>query len=84
MEVTRILPAIMVERQNGIFGGDEYYVYGQKIFVMTKYRKSAVGKLSCYEIAMEEGIQDMLVLTDQDGKEIEIGVNDIIEVKRYG
>jgi hypothetical protein len=65
------------------WGGNGAIVYvGELLHIETKYGTSYTGFLIDYEKASKEGMQDCLVIRSQDGKDMKVGIYDIILMER--
>jgi hypothetical protein len=70
MEITSIMPAIKVTKENNMMGSEEYFSLGSGIKVTDLEGEEFIGVLICMDLA--EGEEDDILLLDVAGENVEI------------
>ena len=80
--VTRITPCLRIDYEFS-WGGDTHYLnIGDVVAIKTKYGTSYFGMVHGFEAATQEGMQDCLLLMNQEEKIKRVGIHDIVEMEK--
>lgn len=79
MEITSIIPAIKVTKENNMMGSDEYFSLGSRVKIIDLDGKVYIGTFICMDLA--EGEEDDIILLDIDGENAEIRCIDILDIE---
>ena len=80
--ITRVRPCLQIDYEFS-WGGDTHYLsIGEPVIVITKYGTKYFGLIHGYEAATQEGMQDCILLLNQDEEVKRVGIHDIVEMER--
>ena len=79
--ITRVSTCLCVDYEFGWGGNSHYFELGQVVLITTRYDTKYFGMIRGFEQATKEGMQDCLLIENQEGKIQKVGIQDISELE---
>lgn len=79
--ITRVRQFLCVDYEFGWGGDTHFFEYGEAVLVTTKYDTRYFGLIRGFEKATKEGMQDCILIENQDGEINRVGIHDISELE---